>query len=84
MKKETILRQNNLFLFDIDFLLCYTKYGEVMDIIIIGAGPAGLATAYQLLKQNKKLKVTILEESDSVGGISKTVRHYASSRTSGL
>ena len=75
MKKETILRQNNLFLFDIDFLLCYTKYGEVMDIIIIGAGPAGLATAYQLLKQNKKLKVTILEESDSVGGISKTVRH---------
>lgn len=75
MKKEIILRQNNLFLFDIDFLLCYTKYGEVMDIIIIGAGPAGLATAYQLLKQNKKLKVTILEESDSVGGISKTVRH---------
>ncbi len=46
-----------------------------MEIVIIGAGPAGLTVAYQLLKKNKKLKVTILEECGSVGGISKTVNH---------
>ena len=46
-----------------------------MEIIIVGAGPAGLTCAYKLLKKNKKLKVTILEENNSVGGISKTVNH---------
>ena len=46
-----------------------------MDIIIIGAGPAGLSCAYHLLKKNKKNRVVILEESSSVGGISKTVNY---------
>ena len=46
-----------------------------MDIVIIGAGPAGLSCAYQLLKNNKKINVILIEESDSVGGISKTVLH---------
>jgi len=46
-----------------------------VNIVIIGAGPAGLSCAYQLLKQNKKNKVTIIEESSYVGGISKTVLH---------
>lgn len=46
-----------------------------MEVIIIGAGPAGLTCAYSLLKKNKKINVTILEESDSIGGISKTVNH---------
>ena len=46
-----------------------------MKIIIIGAGPAGLSCAYQLLKDNKKNEVMILEESDGIGGISKTVNH---------
>lgn len=40
--------------------------------IIIGAGPAGLTTAYQLLKQTD-IKPVILEETKDVGGISKTV-----------
>lgn len=43
-------------------------------IIIIGAGPAGLTAAYELLKMNK-YNVTILEESEFIGGISKTYCH---------
>ena len=46
-----------------------------MDVVIIGAGPAGLTCAYQLLKKNKNINITILEESNSVGGISKTVSY---------
>lgn len=43
-------------------------------IVIIGAGPAGLTCAYQLLKENKnKYEVVILEKEDTVGGISKSV-----------
>ncbi|MBR4867792.1 MAG: FAD-dependent oxidoreductase, partial [Clostridia bacterium] len=46
------------------------------QIIIIGAGPAGLTAAYELLQQNKEeYSVTILEESDAIGGISRTVVH---------
>lgn len=40
--------------------------------IIIGAGPAGLTAAYQLLKETD-IKPIILEESNVVGGISQTV-----------
>ena len=32
------------------------------DVIIIGAGPAGLFCAYELIEKNPKLKVTILEK----------------------
>jgi cation diffusion facilitator CzcD-associated flavoprotein CzcO len=42
------------------------------DAIIIGAGPAGLATAAAL--QNRGLRATILEKSDSVGAVWR--RHY--------
>ncbi len=45
-------------------------------VVIIGAGPAGLTAAWELLKKNgNELEVVILEESDTVGGISRTVRH---------
>ena len=43
-------------------------------IVIIGAGPAGLTAAYELSK-NKDYEVIILEESNDVGGISKTVKY---------
>lgn len=36
------------------------------DIVIIGAGIVGLATAYQLLKQRPELKLCILEKEDRV------------------
>ena len=42
-------------------------------VIIIGAGPAGLTMAHELLKENgnKKYDVTVLEGSQDIGGISK-------------
>ena len=42
--------------------------------IIIGAGPAGLTAAYQLLKETD-IKPVILEEEPFVGGISRTAFH---------
>lgn len=43
-------------------------------VIIIGAGPAGLTAAYELLKSGK-YSVTVLEATESIGGISQTIRH---------
>lgn len=46
------------------------------NVVIIGAGPAGLTAAYQLLKNSyDKYKITIIEEDSQVGGISKTVNY---------
>lgn len=42
------------------------------NIVIAGAGPAGLTAAYELLKMNKNYNVTIIEKLDIVGGISRT------------
>jgi len=42
--------------------------------IIIGAGPAGLTAAYELLKRTD-VKPIILEKSGDIGGISKTVNY---------
>jgi len=44
-------------------------------VVIIGAGPAGLTAAYELLEQPERYRVTILEEDTRIGGISKTVQH---------
>ena len=45
-------------------------------VIIIGAGPAGLTAAYKLLEEKDgEYEVIILEETQDVGGISKTVRY---------
>lgn len=43
--------------------------------IIIGAGPAGLTAAYELLTKDKDMEITVLEESSEFGGISKTVNY---------
>ena len=44
------------------------------NIVIIGAGPAGLTAAYQLLKENSdKYNVVIIEADNQVGGISKSI-----------
>ena len=42
--------------------------------IIIGAGPAGLTAAYELLKRTDIIPI-ILEKSGDIGGISKTVNY---------
>lgn len=43
------------------------------EIIIIGGGPAGLTAAYELLDKSKDCHVTLFEESETFGGISRTV-----------
>ena len=45
------------------------------QVIIIGAGPAGLTAGYKLLHANRGFQVVVLEESGCVGGISRTVEH---------
>ncbi len=42
--------------------------------IIIGAGPAGLTAAYELIKKTD-IKPIIIEQTNDIGGISKTVNH---------
>ena len=44
-------------------------------VIIIGAGPAGLTAADKLLDYKEEYEVTILEEGQEIGGISKTVEY---------
>lgn len=44
------------------------------SVIIIGAGPAGLTAAYQLLTKTE-IKPIVLEESEYIGGISRTAVH---------
>lgn len=49
---------------------------EKKKVIIIGAGPAGLTAAYELLKdQDNKYEVIVLEETNEIGGISRTVKY---------
>ncbi len=44
-------------------------------VIVIGAGPAGLTAAYELLSKSDDYEVTVFEESNDFGGISKTVSY---------
>ena len=43
-------------------------------VVIIGAGPAGLASAYELANDDR-FDITILELEDFVGGISRTINY---------
>ena len=47
---------------------------EKKTAIIIGAGPAGLTAAYELLERTD-IKPIIYEASDSIGGISRTINY---------
>ena len=52
------------------------KIVQKPTILILGAGPAGLTAAYELLKSaEKNLRVVVLEKSGKLGGISKTVEY---------
>ena len=42
-------------------------------VLIIGAGPAGLTAAYELLQHQGEFEATVFEESEKFGGISRTV-----------
>lgn len=43
------------------------------NVVIIGAGPAGITAGLELKRKNREIDVIILEESKTVGGISRTV-----------
>ncbi len=48
-------------------------------VVIIGAGPAGITAGYELLKNREggePFEVVLLEESQAIGGISRTVVHH--------
>ncbi|OYZ90106.1 MAG: hypothetical protein B7Y00_00270, partial [Sphingomonadales bacterium 17-56-6] len=47
---------------------------NVVDVAIIGAGPAGLTAAYLLTKKGYRVSV-IEKDAHYVGGISRTVEH---------
>ena len=47
----------------------------IKKVLIIGAGPAGLTAAYELLDNSKDYEVVVFEESGCFGGISKTVNY---------
>lgn len=44
-------------------------------VLVIGAGPAGLTAAYELLDKSQEYEVIVFEESEAFGGISRTVNH---------
>lgn len=44
-------------------------------VLIIGAGPAGLTAAYELLDKSNNYEVIVFEESNMIGGISRTVEY---------
>lgn len=58
-------------------MISYRKggYKSMKKALVIGAGPAGLTAAYELLTKSKDIEVTVFEESDCFGGISKTVNY---------
>ena len=45
-------------------------------VIIIGAGPAGLTAGLELMRASKEYEVILLEDTETVGGISRTVRYH--------
>ena len=49
---------------------------EKKKIVVVGAGPAGLTAAWELVKDGKnEYDVTVLESTEEFGGISRTVRY---------
>lgn len=47
----------------------------MQKVIIIGAGPAGITAGYELIKRSPDFEVIILEKSNSIGGIARTIYH---------
>lgn len=56
------------FTLNFTFLYGIILSGDKMkyDVVIIGAGPAGLFSAYELITKNKKLKIALLDKGSSV------------------
>ncbi len=48
---------------------------KATKVVIIGAGPAGLGCAYELVENRQGRDVLVLEKNDSVGGLSRTINY---------
>jgi protoporphyrinogen oxidase len=48
---------------------------EKTRVIIVGAGPAGLACAWKLVSSSPDVQITILEKDSRVGGLAKTLQY---------
>ena len=46
----------------------YETNDLMIDVVIVGAGLAGIMTSYELLKNNPRLKVLIVEKTNNLGG----------------
>jgi protoporphyrinogen oxidase len=54
----------------------HTKHSKKKQIVIIGAGPAGLACAWWLATHGgSQYKITVIEKSKTVGGLAKTLTY---------
>ncbi|MDR2654872.1 MAG: FAD-dependent oxidoreductase [Oscillospiraceae bacterium] len=49
-------------------------------VFIIGAGPAGLSAAYELLSRTDEFNIALMDKSDCIGGLSKTVYYSGKPR----
>ena len=49
----------------------------MQKVLIIGAGPAGLTAAYELMDKSKDYEVIVLEESDRFGASSAGLAYRA-------
>lgn len=43
-----------------------------MEIVIVGAGPAGITACYNVLRRNKNIKVYLIEKNERLGGLAKS------------
>ena len=50
------------------------KKEEKRQALVVGAGPAGLTAAYELLKQTD-IRPIVMEATDAIGGISQTIKY---------
>lgn len=46
-----------------------------LNMVIIGAGPAGLTAALELIRRNNDDRITVIEALDDVGGLARTIVH---------
>lgn len=49
------------------------KSNKKQNIIVIGAGPAGLSAALNILRQIPNINLTIIEQEKEIGGLSRTI-----------
>lgn len=45
------------------------------NVVIIGAGPSGLGTAYEIFKHTKDVNITLIDRNEQVGGLARSHAH---------